>query len=122
MLNNKNPYFYAQMVSSSYVEHLIRKNGDNIYKHTLGNLEVDSYCLSSFLEGFYQEEGLTEFERICLYGEMIDMDKKKIGCKYKIGTTHYLNEQGISKLNELMINYITMLAEQGIEEQVINYH
>ncbi|OTQ30917.1 hypothetical protein B6D19_10465 [Gilliamella apicola] len=121
MDNNKNPIFYARIVSISYVEHLIRTNGDNIFKHHLGDLELEPDSLASFLEGYY-EQHLSEFERMCMYGSMIDLNKTKEGCSLKIGTTFYLNQSGIDILNNLMSSFILMKSEEKETTSSFTYH
>jgi hypothetical protein len=120
-MDNKNPIFYARIVSISYVEHLIRINGDNIFKHHLGNLELEPDSLASFLDGYYERE-LSEFDRMCMYGSMIDMNKTKEGCSLKIGTTFYLNQSGIDKLNNLMSDFMLMNLEEKETKPSIAYH
>lgn len=121
MDNNKNPIFYARIVSISYVEHLIRINGDNIFKHHLGDLELEPDSLASFLEGYY-EQHISEFERMCMYGSMIDLNKTKEGCSFKIGTTFYLNQSGIDILNNLMSDFILMKSEEKETKSSVTYH
>lgn len=120
MISDKKAIIYAHIVSMAYVAHLIRINGDNIYKHKLGNLEVDSDCLAAFIEGCYEGE-LTEVERMCLYSDMLDHTKSKSGCKFKLGTTYYLNQFGIEKFDQLMSHYILMQIHPGSNHAPMHY-
>lgn len=118
MINNNESAFYARIISTAYVEQLIRMNGDNIYKHHLGNLEIGSDVLSVFIESYYGSE-LSEFERICMYSKMLDLNKTKQGCNLKLGSTFYLNREGMNKLNKLMDDFILMNSEKW--EVSLNY-
>ncbi|OCG66591.1 hypothetical protein A9G41_12290 [Gilliamella sp. Nev5-1] len=99
----------------------MRINGDNIFKHHLGDLELEPDRLASFLEGYY-EQHLSEFERMCMYDSMIDLSKTKEGCSFKIGTTFYLSQSGIDILNNLMSDFMLMNLEEKETKSAVTYH